>query len=242
MGSQCFATNELVGDQGSAAPPASRKSLSQALDEAVSCSEKRRLWLELQPRGPGSMDSVPRRGSSAATCTSTTTLDRPLLSPAISQPEHPRAPRSPPSAWQLFPLNSHRTRFARHKRFLFLSDLISPSGGLLTRCCLGVSIPVGEDLAGPPALLSNDNCELRKMLDYQSVKSVKLILTERTINYRNLCNVGNVLQLHMQTSIIFIPQCDVEGAKRGLHLTANTGTQRNYALIYIYIKSVAVIQ
>lgn len=80
------------------------------------------------------------------------------------------------------------------------------------------------------------------MLDYQSVKSVKLILTERTINYRNLCNVGNVLQLHMQTSIIFIPQCDVEGAKRGLHLTANTGTQRNYALIYIYIKSVAVIQ
>lgn len=187
MGSQCFATNELVGDQGSAAPPASRKSLSQALDEAVSCSEKRRLWLELEPRGPGSMDSVPRRGSSAATCTSTTaTLDLPLLSPAISQPAHPRAPRSPRlpdnfSCWTLTGCALQDTNvFVLFKGdFAWRDGLIAPSGGLLTRCCHGVSISVGEDLAGPTSLPSNDNCRLSKMLDYQSVKSVKPILTER---------------------------------------------------------------
>lgn len=47
-----FFTNEPVGDeQGSAAPSVSRKSLSQALDEAVNCREMRCLWPELGPRG-----------------------------------------------------------------------------------------------------------------------------------------------------------------------------------------------
>lgn len=64
----CF-TDELVGDeQGSVAPPASHKSLSQALDEAVSW-EMRCLRLELGPAGSGNMDSVPHRGSSTAIAT-----------------------------------------------------------------------------------------------------------------------------------------------------------------------------
>lgn len=157
MGSQCFATNELVGDQGSAAPPASRKSLSQALDEAVSCSEKRRLWLELQHGGPGSMDSVPRRGSSTATCTSTTTLDLPLLSPAIRQPAHPRAHRSPRLPGN-FSCGTHTG--AAH---------ILLSRGF--HFCWG-----------GPRWSHRTTVKwqlLSKMLDYQSVKSLKLILTGR---------------------------------------------------------------
>ncbi len=92
-----FFTNEPVGDeQGSVAPPVSHKSLSQALDEAVS-REMRCLWPELAPACSGNMDSVPHRGSSAAfsailyldasvtgnqpTCTSTCLLPHCLFSP-----------------------------------------------------------------------------------------------------------------------------------------------------------------
>lgn len=94
-----FAANEPVGDeQGSAAPPASRKSLSQALDQARLAAGKQCRRLELPPRSPGSTDSVPRRAGGGGISRSHRrvlprdhTLYPALLSPAMSRPARPRS-------------------------------------------------------------------------------------------------------------------------------------------------------
>lgn len=109
-------------------PQPTRKRLSQALDEAVSCSEKRHLWLELQPRGPGSMGSVPRRGSSAAAAAATTTTTRVCCfwhRQSADLHIHTSTHRHrPPSPHPCFVLNSHRTAFARRKHLLLMRFLI----------------------------------------------------------------------------------------------------------------------